>query len=230
MKESIYTIPISEIFEPRCGCPLCALYKNLEERWVDYITGAAMMEPDIRVETNRRGFCPRHFEMMLGMKNRLSVALILQTRLEHIDKTLEDSSPTPKRGILRASAAACEDEDCFVCSRINREFGRIGENIAVFWQREPDFRKLYADQQFLCYKHYKTLAHAAATALRSKEYTAFRNETARLTRKKLKPAKKDIDEFCNLFDYRNAGTGQPSPEVSRAIESAIEYLTGAQDL
>jgi len=227
LKESIYTIPISEIFEPRCGCPLCALYKNLEERWVDYITGAAMMEPDIRVETNRCGFCAHHFEMMLGMKNRLSVALILQTRLEHIDKTLEDSLPQ-KRGLLR-SPTVCGDESCFVCSRINREFGRIGENIAVFWQREPDFRTLYADQQFICYKHFKTLSSAGASALRPKEYTAFLGETARLTRKKLQPAKKAIDEFCNLFDYRNANTGQPSPEVSRAIEGTIEYLTGPQN-
>ena len=227
MKESIYTIPISEIFEPKQGCPLCALYKGLEERWVDYITGAAMMEPDIRVETNKRGFCSRHFDMMLGMRNRLSVALILQTRLDYVDKTLGDKPPV-KRSLLRPQAAGSEDESCFVCSRINREFGRIGENIAVLWLREPEFRELYAAQQFICLPHYKILAYAGEKSMRPKEYEIFKKETAHLTRKKLLTAKKNIDEFCNLFDHRNAGSGQPPQEVACAIETAIEYLTGGR--
>lgn len=56
MKESIYTIPVSEILEPRQGCPLCILRDTLEKRAVEYIMGAAMMEPDVRQETNRQGF------------------------------------------------------------------------------------------------------------------------------------------------------------------------------
>ena len=24
MRDSIYTIPVSEVFEPKCGCPICA--------------------------------------------------------------------------------------------------------------------------------------------------------------------------------------------------------------
>ena len=95
MKDSIYTIPISEVFEPKEGCPLCALYATLEDRWVDYITGAAMMEPDVRIETNRSGFCPKHFDMMLLKRSRLSVALILQTRLAWIDENLEAAHKSP---------------------------------------------------------------------------------------------------------------------------------------
>ena len=225
LKESIYTIPISEIFEPKQGCPLCALYKNLDERWVDYITGAAMMEPDIRVETNKRGFCYDHFEKMLGMRNRLSVALILQTRLDYVNETLEDK-PAAKRAILRTQAGGGSDDDCFVCSRITREFGRIGENIAAFWLREPEFRNLYADQQFICLMHYHTLSRAAEKTMRHKEYALFQKETARLTRKKLLEAKENIDQFCNLFDYRSAAGDRPPQEVAGAIEAAIEYLTG----
>ena len=25
MRDSIYTIPISEVFEPKCGCPICRM-------------------------------------------------------------------------------------------------------------------------------------------------------------------------------------------------------------
>lgn len=31
-----------------------------------YITGAAMMEPDVRLETNRLGFCKEHFDQIIA--------------------------------------------------------------------------------------------------------------------------------------------------------------------
>ena len=68
MKDSIYTIPLSEVLEPKDGCPICRLRNILEDRCLEYIMGAAMMEPDIRIETNREGFCFPHFERMLKAK------------------------------------------------------------------------------------------------------------------------------------------------------------------
>ena len=64
MRESILTIPVTDIFEPKCGCPICRLRDTLEQRTVEYIMGAAMMEPDVRMETNKLGFCKTHFEQM----------------------------------------------------------------------------------------------------------------------------------------------------------------------
>ena len=82
MRESILTIPVNEIFEPREGCPVCRMRDMLESRTIEYIMGAAMMEPDVRIETNRQGFCKVHFEQMRACKNRLSLALMLQTHLQ----------------------------------------------------------------------------------------------------------------------------------------------------
>lgn len=45
MREDICSIPISEIFEPKDGCPFCRMRDMLEDRMATYITGAAMMEP-----------------------------------------------------------------------------------------------------------------------------------------------------------------------------------------
>lgn len=52
MKPNITTIPITEIFEETEGCPICRMHRMLEEQYVEYITGAAMMAPDVRVKTN----------------------------------------------------------------------------------------------------------------------------------------------------------------------------------
>ena len=223
MKESIYSIPISEVFEPKCGCPLCSLYQALEERWVEYITGAAMMEPDIRVETNRHGFCSRHFDMMLAQRNRLSVALILQTRLDWINQSLNEE-PKPA-GLFKKEDPA--RDSCFVCQKIENEFTRIGSNLVSIWSKETDFRQLYSQQEFLCYPHGKMLLDAGRNSLKRDKLAEFSAATSALIRKQLTPLKADIDSFCNLFDYRNAGGPQPPASVATAIERAIAFLTGA---
>ena len=88
MKETIYTIPINEAFDRRDGCPMCELSRNLERSSLDYIMGAAMMEPDVRIKTNEQGFCGRHLQIMLGEKNKLALALMLESHLPELDKTV----------------------------------------------------------------------------------------------------------------------------------------------
>ena len=90
MIEKIYTIPVNEAFDLYSGCPICSLYKKLEDIELDAILGAAMMEPDIRIETNKKGFCGKHFDIMFNMKNRLGLALMIESHLSHnIVKTLK---------------------------------------------------------------------------------------------------------------------------------------------
>ena len=95
MREDITTIPITDVFEPRDGCPLCRMRDMLEERSTVYITGAAMMEPDVRIKTNESGFCRRHFGMMVSCGTRLSNALILQS---HLDKIKTELIPKDVKG------------------------------------------------------------------------------------------------------------------------------------
>ena len=58
MREDICSIPVNDVFMPKDGCPFCRMRDMLEDRMATYITGAAMMEPDVRVETNRLAFAP----------------------------------------------------------------------------------------------------------------------------------------------------------------------------
>ena len=84
MRYDITNIPVAEMFEQRDGCPICRIRNMLEERAVEYITGAAMMEPDIRMETNKQGFCLEHYRQMLKKRNRLSIALMLESHLDEV--------------------------------------------------------------------------------------------------------------------------------------------------
>ena len=66
--KQIYTLPVNKACEAgaadhSCGCPICALYRKLEEDELDLILGASMMEPDVRIRTNELGFCKIHYDM-----------------------------------------------------------------------------------------------------------------------------------------------------------------------
>ena len=51
MRDDICTIPVTDAFEENDGCPICRMYDTVEKRILEYIMGAAMMEPDVRIET-----------------------------------------------------------------------------------------------------------------------------------------------------------------------------------
>jgi len=101
MKEQIYTIPVNEVYDTDCECPLCELEKKLEKETLDYALGAAMMEPEFRMESNEKGFCNHHCSMLFGMSNKLTLSLVLDTHLEEIRKKLDT---------LKKSASALKNQ------------------------------------------------------------------------------------------------------------------------
>ena len=118
MRESILTIPINEVFEPREGCPICSMRNTVAQNISEYIMGAAMMEPDVRMETNRLGFCHTHFNSLLKQNNRLSLGLMLNTYLGTLrGQIFENKSIFFTKG---AKAKKCSEIEntCFVCSKV----------------------------------------------------------------------------------------------------------------
>ena len=216
MKESIYTIPISEVFEPKDGCPLCRLRDTLEERAVEYILGAAMMEPDVREETNRLGFCIGHYRQMLARKSRLQMALTMQTRLAHLLDELEK----PKI----PSRPEKNTHTCYVCEKLDGAMSMMRANIYQMYAAHEDFRRLYGEQTGLCYDHCRYLL-AGASALPRKYQKTFAEETARLCREQLDPLFEEVSTFCRQFDYRAQGHGGFGTSRD-SIERSIRAVTG----
>ena len=100
MREDICSIPVNDVFLPKEGCPFCRMRDMLEDRMATYITGAAMMEPDVRVETNRLGFCTEHFNQILARGSRLSVALILESLLATVREEVFPQGKVPAKKIV----------------------------------------------------------------------------------------------------------------------------------
>lgn len=228
MKETICTIPINDIFAPKDGCPICRMENMLEEQYVKFITGDAMMEPGIRIETNKKGFCHRHFSQMFEKGQKLPNALILESHLQEIIDNLMPKKAKGKPDKKLIDAIKSELNSCYVCDRVKGDMHHFMATIFVEWAKGEEFRKLYNEQPYICLKHYDFIMEAAASkgGIPPKQLAEFNAETTTLTKNYLLSLKDDITHFCSMFDYRSKGQEWGTSKDS--IERSIKFLTGEQ--
>ena len=226
MKEKIYTIPINESFEKRCGCPVCRLREKTRTDALEFITGAAMMEPDVRIETNRLGFCREHFSDLLGMKNRLSLALMLESRLDEVSELCFGKRDTPD-GARADTNVAKTVSTCFICGHIDPFMTHYAENIGYMWKSEPEFMRLFSEQEGLCLPCLALLLDAGRKKLNKKQYADFAVAAAALSKKMHDALRADLAGFTRSFDYRFAGD-EKTERVKNAPANAAAYLSGGK--
>lgn len=222
MRDDITSIPISEVFEPKDDCPVCRLHDMLNQRLAEYVTGAAMMEPDIRQMTNRLGFCNHHFKSLLKQQKRLPLALIMESHLAEVDKTNFATGIGGKTKKMKGERKAT----CYMCDSIDRNMQRFVSNICHIWEKEEDFRKLYAAQPYFCLPHSRMLLDAAAAQMPRRYQAEFAKVTTEITRRYLQELQGDVSHFCKMFDYRNNTPDKDWGNSKDSIERAIKFLTG----
>ncbi|MBO5020349.1 MAG: hypothetical protein J6D52_06775 [Clostridia bacterium] len=224
MRDDICTIPVSEVFEVNDGCPICRMRDTIEHRIIDYIMGDAMMEPDVRIETNRVGFCEKHYNDMLSHRGRLQLGLMLQTHIDEINKNVFTKnifvSPSKK-----GERAAKISETCFICDKIEYGLSRMISTIYRIYEKERDFRELFDNQPMFCLPHYERLM----AGIDKKEMRSYGNEFAksltRITSEHSKSLYKDLSDYCAMYDYR-ANKEEVSKECKESVERTIAFLNG----
>ena len=228
--EQIYTIPVNEAFEasaenPACGCPMCTLYRKLEENELDLILGASMMEPDVRIKTNEKGFCRTHYDMMFVRKNRLGMALTLESHLKELKDDLSkgllgtilgrpDARPAKRIGALEGS--------CYVCERIEFHFQHMAETVVFLFESDEKFVEKMKAQPYFCLPHYRLLLEKAAVRLSKKQLPAFCDLTRRVVDGYLSTLTEDVSWFCKKFDDRY--DAEPWKNSKDSVERAIKFL------
>ena len=224
MKEKIYTIPITESYEQDSECPFCFIEKNLENDAVSYALGAAMMEPDYRIISNDKGYCNKHFSMMLSQPNKLSLALVLETHIAELTKKLENIKPAPieKKGLFSKKEVPSTDDikalshSCVICDKIEETLKRYTEVFFYMWEKDDAFKEKVLTSKGFCMKHYTRLAEAAYSNLKHPE--EFTLAVHKLQLENLKRIYEDVHRFTLKFDYRNKdmewGTAQDAPKRS----------------
>lgn len=227
MKETIYTIPINDAYDELCGCPICRLEQDLEQASVEYIMGAAMMEPDVRAETNRHGFCPHHFADMMNIQKRLSLSLILES---YLNELLEGCFPeNPEKLTKKSMETLCAQitdasNGCFVCDQLRDRMEKYYQNILYLWKTDPAFREKTRNQEYFCPAHLARLLQLARQELDKKNSPLFFADHLNAARGKLSELSTQVFAFCKSFDHRYADI--PLGDAKHAIENTIAYLNG----
>ena len=178
----------------------------------------------MRVETNKLGFCHTHFEQMRACKNRLSLALMLQSHLQHLQEEMSKKSLFRSKSAKRKTVSAV-NESCFVCSKIEWGMSRIMRTLFEMYEQQEEFRKLFEQQQMLCLPHYELLTEMMEQSLDKKLHKRFSQACADLMGGYLSELEKDVSHFCKMYDYRNTGAGADWGNSKDSVERAIKFLT-----
>ncbi len=254
MKEKIYTIPVTEAFHEDCECPLCLLESKLENEYIDYYLGPSLMEPDCRIDTNKKGFCRRHFELLYNrQENRLGLGLVTDTHIrEQLEKLREAAKATinsanggKSSGQLFASFAGKFgskgqngqgpasrlvklleelENNCTICGRLEYTMDRYLDVVMYLWSREEEFRKTFSEKKGFCLVHLKMLMLAAEKYLNANDSRRFLSELLEQQLENLDRIEKELEWFTKKFDYRY--NDAPWGNSKDALPRSIQKLKG----
>ncbi len=228
MKECIYSIPLTDALDAKCGCILCQLEKKFEEDACEFFLGPAMMEPDHRELTNEKGFCKNHLPMLFNKSNRLGLALVLETHAKEFSSkfTLEKKNGFMKKGLdakLIAQNILIANESCAMCDKINAQAKEAAANFAYMWDKEPDFRDKYKKQGTLCPEHASLVLSVCEKEVSGKNRDTFIEMIVKQQKDLLDSLYDDLHEFVLSFDYRNADKPL-SEKASMSVQNAVKHL------
>ena len=226
MRDDICTIPVSEVFEVSDGCPICRMRRTVEEHLITYILGDAMMESDVRIETNRLGFCPEHYENMLSHRGRLQLALMLETHIKEVadgvfSKKLFESADKKAQKAQKISST------CFICEKMEWGMSRMIETIYRCYEKESDFRTLFNNQPQFCMHHFEQLLSGADKRKMPRYLGEFKENLTRITADYAKSLCEDVSKYCSMYDYRRAGAENKDwGNSADSVQHTISFLTG----
>ena len=225
--EQIYTIPVNEAFEhsgvePSCGCPFCNLYNKLENDELDLILGASMMEPDVRIKTNKEGFCKTHYDMMFVRKNRLGMALTLESHLDEIAFDIKNNKLFPSKTPKAVTRITDLEKSCYLCRRIEFNFEHMIETAVLLWESDDEFKKKLDAIPYFCLPHYRRLLEYGQRRLSKKNFSEFNSKCEKIVNEYLETLREDVSWFCKKFDYRY--DEEPWYNSKDSVERAMKFL------
>ena len=247
MKEKIYTIPVNEAFDTDCECPLCHLRKRLEEEAVDYALGAAMMEPDYRIVSNSKGYCNRHFSMMLPKKEKLSLALVLETHMQEVIAQINSANDSiqslkeEKSSIFKKKEKDSFEviqnkvseiiNSCVICDKLDTTMARYISVVFYLWEKEEEFRNKLISSKGFCLPHLMDLTEGAKKHLSRKKAIEFIELVYNKEISELERIQNEVHKFTLKFDYRNTGEkwGSEKDSPKRSIEKLSAFVISGEE-
>lgn len=238
MKEQIYAIPVNDAFNADTECPFCYMKNQLERDAINYIMGPSYMEDDIRMETNKIGFCKNHYQMMYNEQNRLGLALMVHTHLQQINKDLtaelakDGSSTITKKGLFSKATLNSNtvlshihhiSDNCYLCNKIEKTFANFIDTFFYLWKKDKNFVALVKNCKGMCLDHFSMIYETAPSKLSATECAEFYKIIVPLELENLKRVEEELSWFIDKFDYRYFN--EPWKNSKDALPRAIQKVS-----
>ncbi len=226
MRYHIDTIPVWDAAKQDGECLLCTLERKTELGEAERYLGASVMEPDVRIRVNDKGFCRNHHAMLFTMSNRLGHALMLESHTIEIRRRMAGIFAGMKKTGEALQAAGLGDRlngktknaagellkaaretgeiagSCVMCETIEENMRRYLHTFFHLYRNDTDFRTRFLQGKGVCLPHMSRLLETAAEELGPKELGAFAAALAELESRNLDRIQEDISWFIKKFDYR----------------------------
>lgn len=231
MKEQLYTIPVNDAFDLDCECPICEMYRSLQNAAIEFTMGPSYMEDDIRMETNKVGFCDKHVQMLYGNQNRLGLALILLTHTEQVIKNAEQLAKSGKMagGLFRKKETSKIkaymdelDDSCYICNRMSGMFERYLVTVFHLYEHDDAFRTKLKNSKGFCNRHYALLYEMAPSKLSGNVLADFIKDINTVYLDNMRRVRDDLEWFTDKFDYRYVN--EPWKNSKDALQRTIQKL------
>ncbi len=230
MKETIYTIPLTEALENTNECIFCHLEDKMEQEQIAYALGPAMMEPDYRILSNEKGFCRRHTHKLSKAQKALPFALVLDTRMDEVLRVLKQNKPTAtKSGFFSGKKTKTEEltravcsltKTCLVCERIDATMEKFFKTFWYLFDKETDFQQRILDGNGFCLHHFGTLLSSAGDYLSGAKRERYTGALYDTQMRALEQTKKEIHGFVKQFDYRSNEEDRKGPKNAHLLCAA----------
>jgi hypothetical protein len=176
------------------------------------------MDEDVRMATNRQGFCEAHLQKLYAGQNRLGLASMLQTYMQRLNKDADAA------GMKLAGLFEKEGKDCYVCGKVAGTFARYMDTFFTLWAGDKEAAKLIADVRGYCLPHFSAMIKTAETRLSKGKLAAFIEIVLPAQREYMRQIEEDLTWFVMKFDYRNADA--PWKNAKDALPRAMAMLHG----
>ena len=254
MRYHIDTIPVWDAMKLDGECLMCALERKTELGEAERYLGASVMEPDVRVKVNDRGFCRKHHAMLFSMSNRLGHALMLESHMIEIREKLEKISGALSKNAEQLKNAGISDKlngkarsasaeiakqagtisemagTCLMCETIEENMGRYCHTFFHLYQHDGDFRAKFENSKGICLPHLGKLLETATEELGTKDLGSFTGTVVKLEKENMERIQEDISWFIKKFDYRfeNESWKNSKDAVERTVNKVRGWCVGKE--
>jgi hypothetical protein len=217
-------------------CPFCDLEEAAESTYLKSFQHSRVMEPNVRVQTNRVGFCPGHYRKLYDGENKLGLSLVVHTHLQNViqqvgmalDALAKAMDGRKVKENLPAAAApiTAVRRSCFICDLLIADMDRYAFTVLYLWSRDPSFSIVFRASRGFCLPHFMVVLKEASKSMRVDRIKGWLVETIPLMKGSLDRLDGDLLAFTQLHQ---AGNASPGTEDERtALARTLQKLAGGR--